>query len=67
MSADDILALRDSANTFISKNKANTSPDAEIARLAEVWTANTNGIQNRYKNSDRNTAFALFALDTFKK
>jgi len=67
MSADDILALRDSANTFISKNKANTSPDAEIARLAEVWTANSNGIQNKYKNSDRNTAFALFALDTFKK
>jgi len=67
MSAEDILSLRDSASTFISKNKANTSPDAEIARLAEVWTANSNGIQNRYKNSDRNTAFALFALDTFKK
>jgi hypothetical protein len=67
MSADDILALRDSANTFISKNKVNTTPDAEIARLAEVWTANSNGIQNKYKNSDRNTAFALFALDTFKK
>lgn len=67
MSADDILALRDSANTFISKNKTNTTPDAEIARLAEVWTANSNGIQNKYKNSDRNTAFALFALDTFKK
>jgi len=67
MSADDILALRDSANLFVSKNKINTTPDAEIARLAEVWAANTNGIQNRYKNSDRNTAFALFALDTFKK
>jgi hypothetical protein len=67
MSADDILALRDSANLFVSKNKTNTTPDAEIARLAEVWAANTNGIQNRYKNSDRNTAFALFALDTFKK
>jgi lysozyme family protein len=67
MSADDILALRDSASNFISKSKIATTPDAEIARLAEVWTANPNGIQNKYKNSDRNTAFALFALDTFKK
>jgi len=67
MSASSVSALRDAANIYINKNKVKTSPDSEIERLATVWKTNPNNIQNRYKASDTNTAFALFVLDALKK
>ena len=63
MSVDDVLAMRNAVQVAMPKS----SPDLEIERLAQVWSDNKNNLQNRYKDSDRNTGFALFVLDFAKQ